>query len=553
MRVLNRRFWTLVAVLVASARVGPPAFAQDAAFSYQGELLEAGGLANGAFDMAFSLWTAAAGGSQVGSTVLHEDVPVDEGRFTVQIDFGPEAFANGRWLEIAVAGDTLSPRQPITRSPLAIQTRGLFVDEEGEVGIGTTAPAASLEIAGEDAGLLLRSVANSSGARITLRNTSGGSSTVTGRISFEDPSLLASIGYVKPLIGPNGLQFTGAADVHMKITAAGRVGIGTLDPSSLLHVAGDALFRANDQGSVHFVENTSTTLTATAITGRSAGAAGVRGFSTRPSGNTYGVVGTAESTSGTGVRGVATATSGDTVGVEGRSESGTGIGVYGLGFAQGGRNYGVWAESRSPQGRAVYGVATAPSGNTIGILGQVNSPNGWAGYFSGAAGSWNYFQRNVGIGVLTPGFQLQLSSNSAAKPTSDRWTISSDERLKRNIRPIDNALDDLLRLRGVTYQWRDPESQGGMNGSYTGMIAQEVEKVFPEWVAEDESGYKTLTIIGFEGVVIEAMRELRAECSARLAANDVTLASLRHENRQLRDRLDVLERVVVALAEENSK
>lgn len=125
---------------------------------------------------------------------------------------------------------------------------------------------------------------------------------------------------------------------------------------------------------------------------------------------------------------------------------------------------------------------------------------------------------NVGIGTNSPGFQLELSTNSAAKPTSNTWTISSDQRLKKNIQPIEHSLDRLLALRGVTYQWIDPASQGGMDGTYTGMIAQDVEQVFPEWVREDAKGYKTLTVIGFEGLTVEALRELREEKDEQINA-----------------------------------
>jgi hypothetical protein len=74
--------------------------------------------------------------------------------------------------------------------------------------------------------------------------------------------------------------------------------------------------------------------------------------------------------------------------------------------------------------------------------------------------------------------------------------------------------------------------------TYTGMIAQEVEQIFPEWVSEDSRGFKTLTVIGFEGIVVEAMRELRAE-------KDAELAQLRAENAELRDRLDRLEAAIL--------
>jgi hypothetical protein len=116
-----------------------------------------------------------------------------------------------------------------------------------------------------------------------------------------------------------------------------------------------------------------------------------------------------------------------------------------------------------------------------------------------------------GIGMSTQTYLLQLKSDSAAKPTSNTWTISSDRRLKTDIKPIDNALGKMLSLKGVTYKWKDPSTQGNMTGRYMGLIAQEVEEVFPEWVSTDKNGYKALTVSGFEGLTAEAVRELKKE------------------------------------------
>ena len=44
-----------------------------------------------------------------------------------------------------------------------------------------------------------------------------------------------------------------------------------------------------------------------------------------------------------------------------------------------------------------------------------------------------------------------------------------------------------------------------------GLIADEVEKVFPEWVGTDQNGFKTLTIRWFEALAVEAFRELKKE------------------------------------------
>ena len=80
--------------------------------------------------MSFALWDARAGGNQLDQTTPLGGVQVVEGQFSVELDFGASEFDNSnRWLEIVVEGVMLSPRQPITRAPYAIQTRGIFVDE----------------------------------------------------------------------------------------------------------------------------------------------------------------------------------------------------------------------------------------------------------------------------------------------------------------------------------------------------------------------------------------------------------------------------------------
>ncbi len=121
--------------------------AQETVFTYQGELKQGDQLANGLFNMEFSLWNAGIGGTQIDTTMIQNGVEVVDGKFSVELDFGAESFNNAaRWLEIVIGGFTLSPRNQITRSPYSVQTRGIFVDETKRVGLGTTNPAARLDV-----------------------------------------------------------------------------------------------------------------------------------------------------------------------------------------------------------------------------------------------------------------------------------------------------------------------------------------------------------------------------------------------------------------------
>lgn len=86
---------------------------------------------------------------------------------------------------------------------------------------------------------------------------------------------------------------------------------------------------------------------------------------------------------------------------------------------------------------------------------------------------------------------------------------TSDERLKDNVTPIDNALDKVLSLRGCEFDWND--KQDIYEGHDYSVIAQDVEAVFPELVREQGHGYKGVKIEKLIAPMIEAMRELSEE------------------------------------------
>jgi len=110
------------------------------------------------------------------------------------------------------------------------------------------------------------------------------------------------------------------------------------------------------------------------------------------------------------------------------------------------------------------------------------------------------FKGNDGGSVITA-LTLDMSAAGAATFNND-VTAFSDERLKDNIETIDNALDKVTDMRGVTFD-RD-----GRRG--TGVIAQEMQKVMPE-VVHDEGEYMSVAYGNLVGVLIEAIKELKAE------------------------------------------
>ncbi len=93
-------------------------------------------------------------------------------------------------------------------------------------------------------------------------------------------------------------------------------------------------------------------------------------------------------------------------------------------------------------------------------------------------------------------------------------TQNSDARLKKNVKPMVGAMDQLLQLKGVTFQWIDPAKHGDQTGIQRGFIAQDVEKVFPDWVGVDRDGFKTLSVQQVEALEVESIRTLKAQNEA---------------------------------------
>ena len=92
---------------------------------------------------------------------------------------------------------------------------------------------------------------------------------------------------------------------------------------------------------------------------------------------------------------------------------------------------------------------------------------------------------------------------------------SSDINLKENILPIENALEKLCKIRGVTFDWkdeyletRDPDLHQKRD---TGIIAQEVQEVLPEVVKEKVDGTLGVRYEKMIGLLVESIKDLKAE------------------------------------------
>ena len=120
---------------------------------------------------------------------------------------------------------------------------------------------------------------------------------------------------------------------------------------------------------------------------------------------------------------------------------------------------------------------------------------------------------SFGVGTAASGTtgEIRATNNITA-------FYSSDKRLKENIVNIPNALDKLMDINGVEFDWSSEymEAHGGQDDLFNrkhqvGVIAQEVEKVLPEIVADRPDGYKAVRYEQLVPLLIEAIKELKTE------------------------------------------
>ena len=138
-------------------------------------------------------------------------------------------------------------------------------------------------------------------------------------------------------------------------------------------------------------------------------------------------------------------------------------------------------------------------GNTAGLYlnNSQNNPEGFIGMKADKQigfflnGAWRFWIDDTGMAWTSVG-KLGFAS--------------SDSRLKTNIKPLQGSLDAITQIRGYHYNWIDKNRGTDLQ---TGVIAQELEKYFPELVQQDDKGFRTVNYIGLIPHLIESVRELK--------------------------------------------
>ena len=489
------------------------------AFTYQGRLIDANSPADGLYDLQFKLFDDPGTGTQVGSDVNKPDIDVIDGYFTVELDFNDVNSFNGeaRWLEIGVRpGElndpnvytTLNPRQEITPTPYALYAAS---------GPGVPVP---LELSGSVA---------SPGAVISGTNTGSGIGVFGSKTGSN-----ASYGYLgSGGIGVGGVS-TGTGDAvvgyNLDTGTSGYLGRELYGVYGIHSTSGNYGYLGDPNYGVY-----GESISGYGVSGRSTNGVAVRGRSD----NGDGVVGWTGASDKSGVFGNSTAG----IGVKGRSENN--YGVYGKNVASGNYgvlgnpNYGVYGVSTSSYGVYGYssnGTGVGGTGSSAGVEGYSSSGTGVYGTSTSGDGVYGTSSSGYGVGgYSSSGYGVYGSSSSGYAGYFNgnlhvdgnityTGSISdvSDIRLKENITLLKNGIEKISCLQGIYFNNKGES----LDNREVGVIAQDVEKVLPELVSTDKQGYKSVDYTKLTPVLIEAVKELKAE------------------NELLKQRLDALERTM---------
>jgi hypothetical protein len=168
----------------------------------------------------------------------------------------------------------------------------------------------------------------------------------------------------------------------------------------------------------------------------------------------------------------------------------------------------------SSNGTANIAGNTSINGN-ITTLGDIRLENAKNIKFKNSTGTYHdiLFLSNTNISFLQgnniyfrtlAGSNLGYFDSSGNLNTVGDVAAFSDEKLKKNVKTLDNALEKVKQLRGVEYERRDIDKKG------IGFIAQEIEKILPEVVSQHDD-YKTVSYGNVVSILVEAIKELSKE------------------------------------------
>ncbi|MFA6198730.1 MAG: tail fiber domain-containing protein [Patescibacteria group bacterium] len=158
------------------------------------------------------------------------------------------------------------------------------------------------------------------------------------------------------------------------------------------------------------------------------------------------------------------------------------------------------------------GIGTTAPTNLLDVAGGVKIGANYAGIGTTAPQNGMLVEGSVGIGTSIPGYKLEVYTGTASGyvDTDGSWNSASDARLKKNISPMESALEKVLALNPVEYNFK---TESASDPAHIGFIAQDVEKISPELVSTGPNGMKGLSYAMFTPLLTKAVQEQQAEIS----------------------------------------
>jgi hypothetical protein len=395
----------------------------------------------------------------------------------------------------------------------------LTLSTTDRVGIGTTFPGYRLTVqqsSGTDSqiGLVTTSQAINTGSKLQMDLTNASNQQFEGgNIQVRHTSSNQTAGAENCYMAFS-TRNAGTIGERLRIDSSGNVGIGTSSPSTRLHVNSGssdqyARFNSSHANGGYLTFESSGTVhgdIGTAAQVVSGGSASDFGINARGSRNL--ILGTSnterlriDSSGNVGIGGSSIA---DTrVNIETDSANQQYIDVLKLKTTNTGDIHPsiLFESNRASNSRkakiALDGTSSANSGDLTYLAQNLHVFR--TGGITGAGSTLGMAinsSGNVGIGTSAPTAQLELSTDSAKKPSTNTWTIASDERLKTNITPAD--LDRCYEITKTVplkrYTWRTEvySLSAVRDRSKLGWIAQDVEAVFPKAVGTNRFAYNQI-------------------------------------------------------------
>ena len=146
-------------------------------------------------------------------------------------------------------------------------------------------------------------------------------------------------------------------------------------------------------------------------------------------------------------------------------------------------------------------------GGSVGTLAQVTALGSTTADDIAVGNGTDSTSKTTGALIVSGGLGVLNTINAGGDVIA---YASSDERLKDNIKPIENPLEVISQISGNTFDWNS-EKQNIYNGKDYGVIAQEIQKVMPELVDTRDNGYLAVKYDKIVPLLIESIKELKKE------------------------------------------